>query len=118
MGLRIGLVGRGTSLEVGGVASLTLLCMSLGKELSVGGSLLTRSIRARLLEGGLVALALKHLGGDETLDLGSLGVTLALALLNLAADDVLANIVVLCQVKELADLAGTLGSEAAWSGSV
>lgn len=46
------------------------------------------------LESDAVALVLKTLGGDESLDLGGLGVRLlALALgLDLAADDVLANL--------------------------
>lgn len=46
------------------------------------------------LEGGTVALVLETLGGDQALDLGGLGVRLlALALgLDLAADDVLANL--------------------------
>lgn len=46
------------------------------------------------LEGNPVALVLETLGGDQTLDLGSLGVRLlALALgLDLATDDVLADL--------------------------
>ncbi len=46
------------------------------------------------LEGGAVTLVLETLGGDESLDLGGLGVGgLALALgLDLAANDVLADL--------------------------
>jgi hypothetical protein len=56
---------------------------------SILGSLSTSS-----LEGNAVALVLETLGSDESLDLGGLGVgLLALTLgLDLAADDVLANL--------------------------
>lgn len=52
------------------------------------------------LEGSAVALVLETLGGDQPLDLGSLGVgLLALALgLDLAADDVLADLVVVIRI--------------------
>jgi len=61
-----------------------------------------------------MALVLKTLRGDEPLDLGSLGIRL-LALtfgLDLTTDDVFANIVVLGQAKEPADLGSPLRPEA------
>merc|ERR1712000_517988 len=66
------------------------------------------------LEGSAVTLVLEALGSDQALDLGSLGVGgLALALgLDLTADDVLADIVILGEAEEPADLGRTLGAEA------
>lgn len=59
-----------------------------------------------------MALALQALGSNQTLDLGGLGV-LGLALLgDGAADNELADIIVLGQGEEAADLGGTLGAEA------
>lgn len=74
---------------------------------SLAGSLSTAA-----LDGDLVALALQALGSNQTLDLGGLGV-LGLALLgDSAADNELADIIVLGQGEEAADLGGTLGAEA------
>jgi hypothetical protein len=66
------------------------------------------------LESGTVALVLEALGSNEPLDLGGLGVRLlALTLgLDLAADDVLADVVILGEAEELADLGGALGTKA------
>lgn len=59
-----------------------------------------------------MALALQALGSNQTLDLGGLGV-LGLALLgDGTADNELADIIVLGQGEEAADLGGTLGAEA------
>jgi hypothetical protein len=59
-----------------------------------------------------VTLALQALGSNQTLDLGGLGV-LGLALLgDSAADNELADIIVLGQGEEAADLGSTLGAEA------
>lgn len=58
-----------------------------------------------------MALALQALGSNQTLDLGGLGV-LGLALLgDSTADNKLADIIVLGQGEEAADLGGTLGAE-------
>jgi hypothetical protein len=73
---------------------------------------LTGSLSTAALDGDLVALALQALGSNQTLDLGGLGV-LGLALLgNSAADNELADIIVLGQGEEAADLGSTLGAEA------
>ena len=79
-----------------------------------GGNLrsLTGSLSAAALDGNLVALALQALGSDQALDLGGLGV-LGLALLgDSAADNELADIVILGQSEEATDLGSTLGAEA------
>jgi len=68
-----------------------------------------------LLEPKGVPLALQQLGRAQPLDLGRLaGALLALRLGGqLAADDVLAHVVVLAQREQLADLRRTLRAEAA-----
>lgn len=59
-----------------------------------------------------MTLALQALGSNQTLDLGGLGV-LGLALLgDSAADDELADIVLLVEAEETADLGSTLGTQA------
>lgn len=63
-------------------------------------------------------LALQALGGDQALDLGGLERGLLALLLDLALDHVVADVILLGQVEQLADLAGTLGSEAARAGGV
>jgi len=67
-----------------------------------------------------VALVLETLRSNQSLDLGCLGERLlALNLgLNLAADNVLANVIVLGEIEELADLGGPLGSEPLGVGDV
>jgi hypothetical protein len=66
-----------------------------------------------LLEGNLT-LVVEHARGHETLDLWGLVVLLAGLRLELAADDVLADIVFLGQVEQLADVRRTLWSETTW----
>jgi hypothetical protein len=67
---------------------------ALGKEGRVFVGLVLDLLGLAPLEGGTVAAVLEALGGDETLDLGGLGVgLLALALgLDLTANDVLADL--------------------------
>lgn len=86
---------------------------ALGEDLGVLISLVLDFLGLAPLEGGTVALVLQALGGDQALDLGGLGVgLLALALgLNLAADDILANIVILGEAEELSDLGRALGTQ-------
>lgn len=72
---------------------------------------LTASLSAAALDGDALALVLQTLGSNQTLDLGGLGV-LGLALLgDGAADDELADVVLLVKTEETADLGGTLGAE-------
>ena len=58
-----------------------------------------------------MALALETLGGNQTLDLGGLGVVLLALLGDGAADDELADVVLLVETEEATDLGGTLGAE-------
>lgn len=80
-----------------------------------GGGFRLRSLLSSLstaaLEGDPVTLALETLRGDQTLDLRSLGVLLLALLGDGAADDELADVVLLVKVEESADLGGTLGTE-------
>ena len=71
------------------------------------------------LEGEPVSLPLKHDWSHQPLDLGGL-VFLLLALLQGKGplDHVLADVVLLAQVKKLPDLAGTLGSKSPGDGVV
>jgi hypothetical protein len=69
------------------------------------------SLSATALEGNPVTLALEALGSNQTLDLGGLGVV-GLALTgDGTTDDELADIVLLVETEEAADLGGTLGTE-------
>ena len=54
---------------------------------------------------------LQALGSNQTLDLGGLGVLLLALLGDSAADDELADVVLLVEAEEAADLGGTLGAE-------
>jgi hypothetical protein len=59
-----------------------------------------------------VTLALETLGSDQALDLRGLGVLLLALLGNSAADDELADVVLLVETEESANLGSTLGAEA------
>jgi hypothetical protein len=81
------------------------------QELGVVVSSLAGSLSATALEGNPVTLALETLGSNQTLDLGGLGV-FGLALLgDGTADDELADVILLVETEEAADLGGTLGAE-------
>mmetsp|Transcript_25586 Transcript_25586/g.71551 ORF Transcript_25586/g.71551 Transcript_25586/m.71551 type:complete len:213 (-) Transcript_25586:112-750(-) len=68
------------------------------------------------LLGSMSALALQLQGGDQALDLGGLGVSLAGSISECAAVgvDVLAHIVLLGQGEQLADVVRALGAAHAW----
>jgi len=87
---------------------------ALGEDLCVLVSSILGLLRVAALECDTVTLVLEALRSDETLDLGGLGVwLLAFTLwLDLTTDDELANIIILGEAKELADLCSTLGTEA------
>jgi len=78
----------------------------------LAGSLLS-GLRASSLKRKPMSFTLKSLRGDQTLDLGSLGVRLlSLGLgCDLTTDDKLANVVLLGQSVKFANLGGTLGSQ-------
>ena len=58
-----------------------------------------------------MTLALETLGSHKALDLGGLGVVRLALTSDGAADDELADIVLLVETEELADVRGTLGAE-------
>jgi len=96
-------------LVVGGLG----LSDALVEDLSVlVGSILGR-LCAAALERNAVALVLEALRSDQALDLGGLGVWLRALLLglDLAADNELANIIILAETEEAAELGGTLGTK-------
>jgi hypothetical protein len=99
------------------LAEISTLSLGLGDTLGKGSSILSSSILGSLsiaaLECDTVALVLKTLGSNETLDFGGLGIwLLALPLwLNLTTDNKLADIVILGETEELADLRSALGTQ-------
>merc|ERR1712000_349850 len=103
------LLAHGGSTTLAGVGLVGLgLSDTLGQDLGVLVGLVLDLLGLAALEGSAVTLVLQALG------LGSLGVGgLALALgLDLTADDVLADIVILGEAEDPADLGRTLGAEA------
>jgi hypothetical protein len=73
---------------------------------------LTGSLSTTTLNGDPVTLALETLGSNQALDLRGLGVLLLALLGNSAADDELADVVLLVETEESANFGGTLGAEA------
>lgn len=71
----------------------------------------TGSLSTAALDGNALALALEALGGNQALDLGGLGVVLLALLGDSAADDELADVVLLVETEEATDLGGALGAE-------
>jgi len=90
--------------------SLSLLLVPQGKEASILSSIFSRLLCPTLLEGQQMSPVLKSARGNQALDLGSLGNGLSV-LLNGTTNNILANIVLLLKLEELANLGGTLGSE-------
>ena len=93
--------------------------MSINQYLSEFGSSKPVLLSPPPLECEPVSLPLKHDWGDQPLDLGSL-ILLLLAILKGQGplDHVLADIIILAQVKQLPDLAGTLGSKSPGDGVI
>ena len=107
-----------------GAATLDLAVLgfldALGKELLVLSLSLGSALKTLSLGQLLLAFATKSDGGNQTLDLGSLGVGLLVGVgrLNGATDNVLADIVFLAQVKEFTDVVSTLGTQTLGDGGV
>jgi len=103
-----------------GALALALLLQVLRHHLGVLGAHDALLLGSLLLERHDLSLALQTLWRDETLDLGRLELRLGLALLELErlAHHVLAHVVVLAQVEQLADVVGTLGAAHAWHDAV
>jgi len=93
---------------------------ALGEKGSVFVGSILGGLSSSSLEGDSVALVLKTLRSNESLNPGSLGVwLLPLALgLDFATNNELANIIVLGQTEEISDLGSTLGSESLGMGNI
>jgi len=100
LGLLLGNTDRGDSKSTGTEQPVVLL------------NLLASIGPATLAESKVSTTVLKGAGSDDTLHLGLLGVLLAALLLvgACASNDVLAYIIIVGEVEQLADLAGTLGT--------
>lgn len=96
-----------------GGLSLLLLALSLGDEGVVLGNGLLLGQSLPLLQALQVPSSLQSHGGDQSLDLGGLGVRLGTLGLggDLSSDDELSDIVLLGQVEESSDLGGSLGAQ-------
>ena len=107
----LGSIAEGALLGQGLGAALALLLEAEGQELVVvSGSGLALGV-ALPLDGRDLPLALEGQGGHQALDLGALGVGLAVGLEGAAVGrHVLAHIVVLGEVEQLADAGGALGA--------
>jgi len=114
LGAFAGLARNGSLLGKTGMSLFLGLSETSSQHIVEGLSLSSGLLISLSLDGFLSALALQTLWGHQTLDLGGLEVWL-LAFLggDLTLDHVLADIVGLAQVEQLADLGGTLGSQAA-----
>lgn len=101
--------GRSAALAEIGLLSLDILD-TLGKDGGVLRSSILGSLRVAALKRNTVALVLEALWGNKALDLWCLGVwLLAFTLwLDCATDDEFANIIILGEAEELADLGGAL----------
>mmetsp|Transcript_40026 Transcript_40026/g.120623 ORF Transcript_40026/g.120623 Transcript_40026/m.120623 type:complete len:273 (-) Transcript_40026:258-1076(-) len=115
---KLGRAAGGPPLGDETAAALPLLGEPLGNKLLVrGGVLLVPQDRVHL-RGTARPLPLKGEGGHQALDLGRLAVVLSPLGGVLPGDNVLADIILLLEVKQLPDLIGTLGSEATGDGLV
>jgi len=86
---------------------------TLGESSSIFVSSIFGLLSISAFQCNAVTLVLKTLRGDETLDLGGLGVWLLSVTLRsyLTTDNVFADIVILGEAEELADLRGALGAK-------
>jgi len=109
-----GLVLSNSPLDLLVLAVVSPLVLSLGNKDVVLVDLSFLDLGLSAGQGAEVTTALETFRGDESLDLGSLGVGLSILLLlrlDLSADDKLSDIIVLGQVEEFADLRCSLGSQ-------
>lgn len=100
-------------LLLGGAGDLLLL-LQLLQTLLVGGGLLAGVLQRSLLLRQARALVAQGAVGHQALDAGRL-VSLVAVVLELAADHELAHVVLLRQTEQLADVARSLGTQAAGS---
>ena len=98
--------------RLAGGACLLLLLLQLLHALLVRSSLLTRVLASQLDRALIGTLMAETQMGDQTLNLGSL-VALVAVVLELAAHHELADVVLLAQTEQLADVARTLRTQTA-----
>lgn len=91
---------------------------TLGEKLGVLGSLVFALLGLGLLVSLVATFVLQTAGSDETLNLGGLGVFLAVLAGHRPTDDEFTNIVLLGQTEKLTDVVGTLRSVTFWLGRV
>lgn len=97
----------------------TFLTTTQVQDLHVFGFGFLAGLDTALLDCQTMPLALQHNRSDQTLDLGCLGTgLLAILLREWALDDELADIILLGQVVQLADVAGALRSQATGNSGV
>lgn len=102
--------GGTTLTELG---TLSLLFVDTGsEELGVVVSSFTGSLSTAALDSNAMTLALQALRSNKTLDLRGLGVVLLALLGDGTTDNELADIVLLVETEEFADLGSTLGTKA------
>jgi hypothetical protein len=105
----LGSAGAGRKLGLGG---LSLFLSQLSNQLVVFGGFLLVLFVSQLLHDESSSLALDTFRSDQSLNLGGLS-ALGLAFLGgqFTSDNKLANVVLLLQIEELADLADSLGTQ-------
>jgi len=121
LGVTAGRLAASRLTTLGDLGSTALLGLevTLLEELGIVGSLLAGLDDLGSALGMLLALVLDATGGDQTLDTDSLEALDGLAILGARLDllavgvGILADIIILAQVEELPDLAGSLGTETA-----
>jgi len=111
VGSKLGRLSGRSSLGKNRAASLSLFGVSLGDEFLVGGGFLLVSEDRVQLFGLAGALALQGQWSDQSLDLGGLVAALSLLGGEDTSDDILADIVILGEVEQFADVVGTLGAK-------
>eukprot|EP00981_Chlorochromonas_danica_P011209 scaffold3808_cov170-Ochromonas_danica.AAC.8 len=116
--LRGGGLSGGAALGDLALSGSLVLVDALLEESAVGSSISLALLQSSDLLLDALSLSAESDGSDKALDVGALGVLLAVLLLDLARDDILADIISLGEVEELADLGGTLGAEALRHGGV
>lgn len=114
--LHLGLQRRSSSLLDLSSLRLTFV-QTLSQQLGVFGSSVSLSLSVVDLLGLQSSLSLQGLRSHQSLDLWSLGVGLAV-LLDGSSDDVVSDIVLLRQTKELSDVVGSLWTQSLWGGHV
>lgn len=116
MSCYLSLQRRSSSLLLFSLLSLTLV-QTLGQQLGVLGSSVSLLLGVVDLLGLQSSLSLQGLRSHQSLDLGGVGVHLAV-LLHGGSNDVVSDVVLLGQTKELSDVVCSLRTQSLWSSHV